>query len=117
MAGNGGSGGTNLGCAAPLVGHGGGLNFMQFSKPPCKYHRWYLRLTSFSRVERLGFVMFDPQRPLDLRLWQFMPWRRSDSSGDEAGLPEAGGRGAAFGIVLGLLIAFAFWAVLALVIF
>lgn len=62
--------------------------------------------------------MFDPGRSFGPRLWRLTPWRRDHGSEDRRpSFPDAKGPGAAFGIVLGLIIAIAFWVIVALLVF
>jgi hypothetical protein len=62
--------------------------------------------------------MFDPGRLFAARLWWAAPWR-SDEALDQQDAEYSGpeGRGSAFGVVLGLIIALVFWAAVALLVF
>jgi hypothetical protein len=63
-------------------------------------------------------AMFDPGHLFAARLWRPAPWRHCESWEElEPELPGPAARGAAFGIVLGLIIALIFWAAVALLVF
>jgi hypothetical protein len=62
--------------------------------------------------------MFDPGRLFAARLWWPVPRRRCEAlDQQQPELPASKGRGAAFGILLGLIIALIFWATVALLVF